>query len=144
MAQCENCGKHGGMFDVKLYNMPNRQDKILCTHCYQEAVRTGSYYSQMQKPKQQIQCPNCNKAISADFKICPYCGKEAIVAPPAQQPTTSCPGCGQPVQSNFKVCPYCGKKIEAPKQQKKKFCPECGKEVKSGSKFCMECGAKIS
>jgi predicted amidophosphoribosyltransferase len=145
MAQCENCGRQGGMFDVKLYNMPNKQDKVLCTNCYQTAIRTGSYYSQTKQPQQQMLCSGCNKPISADFKMCPHCGKQVAVATPEQKPTptASCSGCGQPVQPNFKVCPYCGKKVEAPKQQKKSFCPECGKKTTTDSKFCQECGAQL-
>lgn len=157
MAQCEKCGKTGGMFDVKRYNMPNRQDKILCTACYKTMIRTGEYHSGAQRPQQQqITCPGCNKPISAEFKMCPYCSRQVISAPSHTASTPamkSCPSCGGAVQDEFKMCPYCGHNIEpkasetpqvAQVEKKGKFCPSCGKELKADSKFCGNCGTKIS
>ena len=49
-------------------------------------------------------CKNCGKQISADFKLCPYCGEkveEDIVE-------IQCQSCGKTIKSDFKVCPYCG------------------------------------
>jgi len=157
MAQCGNCGKTGGMFEVKRYNMPNRQDKILCKACYQKMIRTGEYHSGAQRPQQQeITCFGCNKPISAEFKMCPYCGRQVTSEPPptaSTQETKSCPSCGGSVQAEFKLCPYCGHKIEpkasemphiAQVEKKGKFCSSCGKELKVDSKFCGNCGTKIS
>ena len=120
MAQCENCGKTGGMFEVKRYNMPNRQDKILCKACYQTRIRTGEYHSGAQRPQQQqITCFGCNKPISAEFKMCPYCGHK--IEPKASE------------------MPHI-----AQVEKKGKFCSSCGKELKVDSKFCGNCGTKIS
>ena len=50
-----------------------------------------------------MSCPKCGKAISPDFKVCPYC------AAPIEK--MFCPRCGKEIQPTFAVCPYCGGKI---------------------------------
>ena len=151
MAQCSRCGKTGGMFDVKMYNLPNKQDKVLCNACYQEVIRSGEYFNQStQRPvpqQPQMRCPGCNNPVNSDFKMCPYCGVQITAAQPqqpAQKITAKCPECGGEISAEFKVCPFCGKKVEqvAKKKGNGKFCAECGAEIKEGQKFCGGCGAK--
>jgi type IV pilus assembly protein PilB len=43
-------------------------------------------------------CSNCGKAVSLDFKDCPFC-KNPLV------PT--CESCARVVQPDWLVCPYC-------------------------------------
>jgi len=146
MAQCSRCGKTGGMFDVKLYNLPNKQDKILCNVCYQEIIRSGEFYSYPGQ-QHQINCPGCNKPVKADFKICPYC-KEKIAgraqAPHARQ-GMHCESCGGGISPEYKICPFCGKKVEgrAKNVEGSSYCSKCGEKVISGEKFCSNCGDKV-
>jgi len=147
MAQCSRCGRTGGMFDVKLYNLPNKQDKILCNACYQEIIRSGEYHNQSgQQP--QISCPGCNRPVNSDFKICPYCGIQIAGRIQTQNVPAKkdihCPSCGGKITSEYKVCPFCGKKIEEKikKETKSNYCAQCGAELNPGQKFCANCGKK--
>jgi len=51
-----------------------------------------------QKEELTTVCPNCGKAVSLDFKDCPYCKKPLI-------PT--CGSCNRIVQPDWVACPYC-------------------------------------
>lgn len=51
-----------------------------------------------QKEELTSVCPHCSKAVSLDFKDCPYCKKPLV-------PT--CESCGRIVQPEWVVCPYC-------------------------------------
>ncbi len=48
------------------------------------------------------QCLKCNKAVSPDFAVCPYCSASL-------KTTNTCSGCNKELQPEFAVCPYCGK-----------------------------------
>ena len=50
-----------------------------------------------------MNCPNCGKPISPDYKVCPYCGTPMKML---------CPSCGKEIEPEYKVCPYCGTKIK--------------------------------
>jgi len=50
-------------------------------------------------------CPSCQKPVSSDFSVCPYC---ATVLKP------KCPSCGKEVSTDFKNCPYCGTSLSKP------------------------------
>lgn len=50
-----------------------------------------------------LACPKCGKEISADFKLCPYCGVSLPLA---------CPKCRKEVAEDFKLCPYCGAELK--------------------------------
>ncbi len=51
-----------------------------------------------QKEELTTICPSCGKAVSLDFKDCPYCKKPLI-------PT--CASCKRIAQPDWVVCPYC-------------------------------------
>jgi RNA polymerase subunit RPABC4/transcription elongation factor Spt4 len=50
-------------------------------------------------------CPACQKPVSPEFTVCPYC---ATVLKP------KCPNCQKEVSSDFKNCPYCGSSLLKP------------------------------
>lgn len=50
-----------------------------------------------------VKCVNCDKKISNDFDICPYCGEKV---------TCKCSECGKNVHSDWIACPYCEKKLK--------------------------------
>ena len=72
----------------------------------------GNYY---QQPKQQPlrYCPNCDRSISMDAQLCPYCEKD--FRPPI---TTKSHG-------KYMYCTECGTKLPP----KAKYCTECGKKI---------------
>lgn len=51
-----------------------------------------------QKEELTTICPNCGKAVSLDFKDCPFC--KAPIVP-------TCSSCGRIAQPEWVVCPYC-------------------------------------
>jgi endogenous inhibitor of DNA gyrase (YacG/DUF329 family) len=54
------------------------------------------------KGEVEQECPKCNKKVSPDFLLCPFC-KYAL--------KTECPECGKQVDRKFKLCPYCGEDL---------------------------------
>ena len=57
-----------------------------------------------QKEELTTICASCGKAVSLDFKDCPYCKKPLV-------PT--CGSCKRIVQPEWVVCPYCRNNLEA-------------------------------
>jgi type II secretory ATPase GspE/PulE/Tfp pilus assembly ATPase PilB-like protein/RNA polymerase subunit RPABC4/transcription elongation factor Spt4 len=57
-----------------------------------------------QKEELTTICRNCGKAVSLDFKDCPYCKKPLV---------PSCGSCKRIVQPEWVVCPYCRNNLEA-------------------------------
>jgi cytochrome bd-type quinol oxidase subunit 2 len=51
----------------------------------------------------EYKCINCNKPVSSEFSICPYCGSEL---------NARCPGCGRKVSSEWILCPHCSQKLK--------------------------------
>jgi len=51
-----------------------------------------------QKEELTTICPNCGKAVSLDFKDCPYCKKPLIL---------TCSSCKRVVEQEWVACPYC-------------------------------------
>jgi len=51
-----------------------------------------------QKEELTTICPSCGKAVSLDFRDCPYCKKPLV---------PSCSSCKRIVQPDWVVCPYC-------------------------------------
>ena len=49
-------------------------------------------------------CPSCGKAVSLDFRDCPFC-KNPLVP--------SCGSCGRVAQPEWVVCPYCRNDLES-------------------------------
>ncbi|MFQ6091078.1 MAG: zinc ribbon domain-containing protein [bacterium] len=46
-------------------------------------------------------CPNCDRFIRHDFKVCPYCQTSLRV---------NCSECNRTLEPDWVVCPYCGQK----------------------------------
>lgn len=44
-------------------------------------------------------CPRCQRAVQADFLLCPYC-RAALREP--------CSACGRALELSWSACPYCG------------------------------------
>ncbi|MBN2420183.1 MAG: Flp pilus assembly complex ATPase component TadA [Deltaproteobacteria bacterium] len=59
-----------------------------------------------QKEELTTICPSCGKAVSLDFRDCPFCKK--ILVP-------SCPSCGRIAHPGWVVCPYCRGDLNAGK-----------------------------
>ena len=60
-----------------------------------------------QKEELTTICPNCRKAVSLDFKDCPYC-KHALVP--------MCNSCNRIVQPEWVACPYCRHDLKSDQQ----------------------------
>lgn len=52
------------------------------------------------QPQTGDTCPSCQKPVSPEFKLCPYCGQNLN--------SNNCSKCGRELQPEFKMCPYCG------------------------------------
>ncbi|MBW1765744.1 MAG: Flp pilus assembly complex ATPase component TadA [Deltaproteobacteria bacterium] len=49
-------------------------------------------------------CPSCGKAVSLDFRDCPFCKKPLV---------PSCSSCGRIAQPEWVVCPYCREDLKS-------------------------------
>lgn len=48
-----------------------------------------------------LTCPSCQKQVSPDFAVCPYCSASL-------KTSNTCSGCNKELQPDFAACPYCG------------------------------------
>jgi regulator of protease activity HflC (stomatin/prohibitin superfamily)/RNA polymerase subunit RPABC4/transcription elongation factor Spt4 len=55
------------------------------------------------QPQTGDNCPSCQKAVSPDFKLCPFCGHDLN--------SNNCRKCGKGLQADFAICPFCGEKV---------------------------------
>ena len=55
-------------------------------------------------PKPSVKCPECNAAVSDDFKFCPKCGGRI---------KEQCSSCGGELKNEWKCCPVCGNERDA-------------------------------
>lgn len=62
---------------------------------YEQALEEEAILQDLEK---RSACPNCKRAVQADFLICPYC---------RTQLKRPCRRCGQPLLALWKACPYC-------------------------------------
>jgi len=60
------------------------------------------------KLEKMYPCPQCNKEISKNFKICPYCRFDLK----SRTQLLVCPSCGKKISSRFKLCPYCRERLK--------------------------------
>ena len=51
-----------------------------------------------------LSCPGCQKPVTSEYTLCPYCGR-ALKA--------SCPSCAAPVDNAWRMCPKCGTALPA-------------------------------
>lgn len=72
----------------------------------------------MERPVENITCPNCNKEVPKGSKFCLECGTKIEI-----------------IAENEVICPVCGKKTT-----KAKFCMECGASLVVK---CEKCGAEV-
>ena len=56
-----------------------------------------------QKEELTTVCSHCGKAVSLDFKDCPFCRHSLV---------PSCGSCGRIVQPDWMVCPFCASKLK--------------------------------
>ena len=50
-----------------------------------------------------MKCVKCGKEVSAEWKMCPFCGE------PVEK---TCPKCGKPIDAEWKLCPFCGAELK--------------------------------
>lgn len=80
-------------------------------------------------------CPDCQQAVPADARFCPYCGHQIIVI-------ERCPQCGKNLPAHAKFCPKCGTKTGD--KPSNKICQHCRYQNVPGSAFCNQCGEKLT
>jgi RNA polymerase subunit RPABC4/transcription elongation factor Spt4 len=68
------------------------------------AVKQSPPEPEAQSPKPSMTCPKCNKQVSSEFAVCPFC------ATPLKT-ENKCKKCGKELIPEFKVCPYCGSQL---------------------------------
>ena len=94
----------------------------------------GGAFSEIGKSidtSQTKNCPHCNKNIGAEFKFCPYCGKDTNLTN-----SNPCPKCGSENPKGMKFCGSCGNMLA-------KVCPKCNVAVEDGQRFCFNCGNSL-
>ncbi|HEY4191000.1 MAG TPA: zinc ribbon domain-containing protein [Candidatus Limnocylindrales bacterium] len=67
-----------------------------------EATERGLTESALEAGATRLNCPSCEAPIKADWRLCPYCRHELLVA---------CPKCAQPVDAAWSICPWCVKEL---------------------------------
>lgn len=55
--------------------------------------------------KQSLACPACDRQISPEFRVCPYC--QYVLA-------RNCPKCNSAVEPDWSACPYCMTALKMP------------------------------
>lgn len=79
-------------------------------------------------------CQDCQRAIPADARFCPYCSHQQVVF---QQ----CHNCGKNLTANARFCSKCGHAVD--ERPKPKVCPHCRGENLPGALFCNQCGERL-
>jgi len=127
-------------------NLPMRPMAKLCSTCKAELEDDAKFCVECQTPVAKVvvakdtvlECPNCQKTISAVSKFCKYCAAEIMLSPPSAK---LCPNCESELEDDAKFCAEC----RTPIAKDGAFeCPNCQKTLNVGSKFCKYCSAEIT
>ena len=99
-----------------------------------------------------MKCPNCNKEVSPEWEICPYCKYEPVKCPNCDsgwlpQDAKFCPSCGSALDSNGVInddCPRCesGNIVDDGSGYLQFTCKDCGYNWGNRNDIaCPECGS---
>ena len=128
-SKCNNTGFHGRTTIGEVMIMGHKIRELIQTGATADTIREAAMvtgmstlgYSGLEKIRMGVTtieevlravyqkeelttiCPNCGKAVSLDFKDCPFC-KHPLV------PT--CSSCNRIVQPDWVVCPYCANDLK--------------------------------
>ncbi len=60
------------------------------------------------KPVEKVQCPECKRQTSADWKFCRYCGTRIEEDGIQEVQMISCSRCGRQITGSWHFCKWCG------------------------------------
>jgi len=122
-----------------------------------ESIVSDSKFKEISKSEKR--CPECDKVIPMDTKICPYCGKnfEKIQQMPGQdiyqkvkdfkkpknEKSTQIDTSAKEKQDNKVDKNEDTEQSKIKEKPKTKYCYECGAKLEDSPKFCTSCGAKL-
>ncbi|MDP4090714.1 MAG: hypothetical protein Q8930_15800 [Bacillota bacterium] len=79
-------------------------------------------------PSYKKPCLYCDRFISSDANVCPYCGRRNPII-------LRCPRCSNPIEKEYQNCDYCGLVLRT-------ICPVCKKDTFFAD-YCEHCGASL-
>ncbi|MCF6186998.1 MAG: SPFH domain-containing protein [Desulfobulbaceae bacterium] len=97
-------------------------------------LQAGGGKDEPEEKKNTVQCRECENAIPADARFCPYCGHQQVVM-------KQCVNCGKNLSPGARFCPRCGH--PADEKPTITVCPHCHADNLPGATFCNQCGRKI-
>ena len=108
LRECPECGrKVSSDADVCPYcgyNLSTRRAKVMN---YLEIDRREKEYKRWEAAL--INCPECGRVISSEYKKCSYCGCD--LSKRRETRLRDCPDCGYKVSYRAESCPRCGLKL---------------------------------
>ena len=63
------------------------------------------------EPGTRVECPECKRLISQDWKFCRYCGARLEHLGTQEIQMSTCPRCGRQIKSTWRFCKMCGHPI---------------------------------
>jgi len=95
----------GGVFMIgsiiDLFTLGGQVD-VINTKLEMKQIKNTTTVQQSQPSETSMSCRKCNKPISSDFAVCPYCSTPL---------RSVCPKCEKQLSPEFIVCPYCGSQL---------------------------------